>query len=385
MITGTAPAAAPAAWQDAALCSTKIIDTRDEVDASGRAFVCYALEATGVPPGLPKEEMRWLVRKRYTEFYQFYKDLFAASKSVPEIATFKFPHKSLFHNHDPRTIERRKRSFEELMSLALAVQPALLLRFLSESAPEQCVLNSDSPARASSASPDLTRMISDTYADRVSGFGSPSSGPSIAEVDGENSIPMRPIPEDEPMEFSRALLRVRRIEATQLKKVDLLGDNDPFVTLAFDKWRGRTRTLTNGGQNVSWDLAGDKKFEFDVTMDAMERLELRLAAHDDNDISSSEEIGKGALSLSGILTRGMDVEISASVRLVDSKNRFAGHVVIYFDLVEHPEDIATNMRRMNETGVAISLFYIFLYEVCLLIYVLWSFDYSKCTTIYVSR
>lgn len=350
----------------------RVVEHKDEVDVSGKVFVCYVIAVTG-SSGVDGdgEDVQWIVRKRYTEFYQFYQGLYVVAKNIPAVLAYKFPHKSLFHNHDPRTIERRKAGFEELMTLALVAQPTLLSEFLQVSAPELCGQSSESPSRTSSWSPDIS---SSTVAP-----ASPLAPVAIALNGGlDSTVPvMQPIPEDEPVEFSRALLRIKRVEATNLKKVELLGNNDPFVTLAFDKWRGRTKTRDNAGCNVSWELAGDHKFECTVTTDSLERLQLRVAAHDDNDISSSKEIGKGAMSLSDVLTRGFDVESTVTVDLVDSKQRPAGRVVVVYDIVEHPDDVADNERKIHENGVLFALFYIILYEACLLVYVLITFDYGK--------
>lgn len=355
---------------DTAPLSMHVVDHKEDVDITGKTFVCYIIEVTGMLPAISSEEILWTIRKRYTEFYQFYKALVAACHNEPEVSAFNFPHKSLFHNHDIRTIERRKQGFEELLSLAQAVQPLLLMDFLQVSAPEDHRSLSESPIRASSASPDISCI--DTIVTSQNGMDTAD--------DQFQAVVMASIPEDEllePLDFKRALLRIRKVEALNLKKVEFLGENDPFVTLAFDKWRGRTKTMHNAGSDVAWQLEGQSKFEFEVTIDSLERLQLRLAAHDDNDISSSVEIGKGSSSLAKILSVGMDVETSVTVYLKDSKNKPSGHVIVYFDLVDHPDDIADNEKKINENGVVIAVFYIALYEMLLLVYVLWTFDYSK--------
>jgi hypothetical protein len=398
--SGTSPAAAPVSPTRVAVppptplavvTSMRIDAHSNGVDVNGKAFVCYCVEVTGLAAS--GGTMQWLVKKRYTEFLDFYYKLCDLSKGVSEVAAYKFPHKSLFHNQDPRTIDRRKSGFLDLLYLAFATQPALLLDFLRVSDPEQCSVWQESPSRqpdgiplrrASSCSPDVIRM-NDSAAAVGAGLESPVSafnGGGLLEEAAEMGVgvDMETIPEQEellePMEFSKAVIRILRVDANDLKKVEFIGDNDPFVTLAFDKWRGRTKTLDNAGQNVSWKLAGDPKFHFDVSIPSLEMQVLRVAAYDDNDLSSATLIGQGSMTLSKVLSTGMDVENSVVVQLTDSKNKPVGKVTVVYDLVQHPDDIAETEKRVQENGLVFALFYIILYEFGLLIYVLVTFDYS---------
>jgi hypothetical protein len=342
-----------AAWAG----SVSVVDHRADVDEGGKTYVTYIVNVS--PQDLSEES--WTVNRRYSQFAELYSNMLAAPRGTyPGFDKYSFPNKSMFHNSDIRTIERRKAGFDALLKIALKASPlpATVISFLKIG--EHTGTRSSVASPAAYATPDGKALMKPPGVTRDPSFGALDS---FADV--------------EPPEFDLALLRILSIEATKLKDVELVGGNDAFVTLAFDKYRGKTKTIDGAGKNASWNTAGDSAFQFDVTADSLRDMVLKVGAYDDNKLKSAVFIGQGAVSLADVLTLGFDCETSLNVVLKDAKDQFAGNVVIRFDLVEHPDVISKELTRAQVGGVAFALFYISLYAVSRLLYLIATFDYRR--------
>ena len=57
---------------------------------------------------------------------------------------------------------------------------------------------------------------------------------------------------DSPIRCSNTWLNIIQISVNNLRSVKWNGDNDPYVVIHIGSWRGTTKTIWSGGNNVSW-------------------------------------------------------------------------------------------------------------------------------------
>ena len=348
---------------------------------SGTAIVLKHVEITDEKTGVnyigylvsvqPDDEFMpaWTVLRRYSQFADLYAKMTADTTMVYKgIAKYVFPRKSLFHNSDMRTITRRISGFNELLKISLSTNTLtpLMIDFLK--------IKDQSTAASVDSITQLTTLST------TPDTGSLTSTPVLLQQKQGSVSSLNLLNDFEPLEFTKALIRILHIEATKLKDVEVLGKNDAFVTLAFEKYRGRTKTIDGAGQSASWSTTGNFAFEFGVTMEDLLSLQLKVGAYDDNDISSATLIGQGEGYLSTVIAAGMDCEVTINVELRNSKKQFAGNVAITFELVEHPEVVAKELSKTHEGAIVFSLFYIVFYSICRIIFLVATFDYRTLLT-----
>jgi hypothetical protein len=360
------------------ISSAVIGDSRQALDNKGKMYFAYIISVVS-------DNSSWTVEKRYSQFSDFYEELKDdPSSGKIDLSGFLFPNKSLLHNSDLKTLERRRAGFQHLLDLVLGQNPSHpgLLRFLAptlQTPSTRWSVNDMSEGVRDDHSPSMP------HGDFLNASSDPFStapGPAAPLQDiptGRVPIPLTStiIDESQPVEeFPLGLVRIKKVEATQLKNVEILGRNDAFVTFAFDNWRGRTSTVNNAGDHASWDTDGDGGFCFDASSQMLTNIPLRVAVFDDNDLKSDVLIGKGAVYLTKLLAYGLDSEITLDVILRDKKYLSAGSVRITLDVVMHPETIEENMRKSHEGGIVFAGFYTVLCYVGYVLYKLFTFDYG---------
>lgn len=392
-----------------AILSAAIGDSRQLLDNKGKLYFAYVIAVVS-------DTDTWNVDKRYSEFSDFYEELRDdPSSDKIDLSGFLFPNKSLFHNSDQKTLERRKAGFQHMLDLVIEQNPSYpgLLRFLAptlatpsrrwsindmgESPADDlgsAVQNSgDSAAKEKddgssngvpTAPPPLSKFPSSPSSTSSSTVNVPQQVDGTGRQRSTSACPRAPyvsgsavIDDGQPtIDFALGLVRIKKVEATRLKNVELIGGNDAFITFAFDHWRGRTCTRPNAGDHASWATDGDDDFTFDASSKMLANTPLRVAAFDDNDLKSEVLIGKGAIFLNQLLAYGLGSEITLDVELKDKKYLYAGTVRITLDVIVHPETLEENMRKAHEGGLVFAGFYTVIIYVGYVLYKVVTFSYG---------
>lgn len=140
---------------------------------------------------------------------------------------------------------------------------------------------------------------------------------------------------DEP--FVDGTLRIHRIKCLELKDVETVGKNDPYVILSLAAWRDQTEAIEDAGDSGLWD---NLDFAIPVTSDIIDFESLRITVMERNSLSSNKTIGSGITQLTRLhlsLQSTPSSEVDLVVNLVDEKKKFAGKVIVYATLDRYVE------------------------------------------------
>jgi len=147
---------------------------------------------------------------------------------------------------------------------------------------------------------------------------------------------------EQPLQFEKALARVRHIRTADLRNVELIGRNDPFVDMSFgDAWCGRTSTIEEGGSNVEWDIseADQGALQFPVTRDQLRDQKLKISVSDENTYRSHVLIGQCDMDISVLLgVRYFGDRVATTAELLNKKGKGSGYVTVTFDIWTYNDD-----------------------------------------------
>lgn len=138
-----------------------------------------------------------------------------------------------------------------------------------------------------------------------------------------------------PLDFQFGQFKVARIAAFHLKNTELMGQQDPFITLKLGEWTAKTYTQDDVGSEATWNYL---TFSCDVLREAVQSQMLEVVAFDENTGRANALIGTGAVSLMKCAAHlGQEVELK--VKLVDAAGASSGKVVIYGTLTVPEPDV----------------------------------------------
>lgn len=132
-----------------------------------------------------------------------------------------------------------------------------------------------------------------------------------------------------PESFVSGTISIKKIQCTELKNVELIGKNDPYVKLTLENEHFETEYLENGGSNVIFENLDITKF---VKKDFVEFECINVQVYDKNSVSSDVLVGEGQIYLKSLLTR-QDTDIDLTTDIIDKKtNKVTGKVTLYLRL-----------------------------------------------------
>jgi len=124
----------------------------------------------------------------------------------------------------------------------------------------------------------------------------------------------------------RFVVALTRIACEDLKAVDLLGKNDPYVALQFgSSWSAKTECKDNAGAEAEW---GGLQISFVATEIVLKSEPLRLQVLDYNGLRSHVTIGEATLSLASLVASSIGRESELSVDIIDSSGVKSGRVTV---------------------------------------------------------
>jgi hypothetical protein len=134
------------------------------------------------------------------------------------------------------------------------------------------------------------------------------------------------------MSFTKALVRIKKIEASELKNVEWMGKNDPFVILNFGNlWKDKTPHQEDAGAGATWET--DLKMEFQATPNDIKTIPITCEVYDHNTLRSHTIIGTGSISINDLTSIGQSKLYS--IDLIDNKKK-SGVLKVTIELVAIP-------------------------------------------------
>ena len=129
-----------------------------------------------------------------------------------------------------------------------------------------------------------------------------------------------------PNSFEIGTFNISKISAFNLKNTELIGKQDPYVTLKFGDWTDKTHTIDEAGDNASWDfLSIDCE---NVTKQILRTQQLEVSVFDENTTRSDVLIGKSSIPLLVCASKLGTVQ-KLTLKIMDEQDKFSGKVVIY--------------------------------------------------------
>jgi Ca2+-dependent lipid-binding protein len=140
---------------------------------------------------------------------------------------------------------------------------------------------------------------------------------------------------DSPQKSGDIVLKIRAITASNLANVELIGKNDPFVTLKVsDFFQGKTSTSHETGSSAQWTYADSDASQMVIctNLENLSKASMEVEVYDENTkFRSNVLIGKGEIRLDVIksqLNAAGGCEMKLSSPIVDLKGKTSGNVDI---------------------------------------------------------
>ena len=141
--------------------------------------------------------------------------------------------------------------------------------------------------------------------------------------------------------FVRGVLRVKRIKCTELKSVEMVGKNDPYVTLDFGTESCKTDPLDGAGGEALFDFLD---FKFQVQEDLLKFENMTVKVFDKNSVRNDVLIGSSVFSLKNILLNAnKKIETDISLIIHDEKGKKSGCVTLYVHLDSDIPEVARDL------------------------------------------
>jgi Ca2+-dependent lipid-binding protein len=134
------------------------------------------------------------------------------------------------------------------------------------------------------------------------------------------------------------IVKVQKIICGDLKNVEMMGKNDPFVILKFGESPliQKTSTKQDAGSAASWD---DLDFDIEATkVELIDKL-LNIEVYDENSLMSNTLIGSRQVSLTELLLKVGQGNQILSYELFDKNKLKSGVVKIHLSLIEKPKPL----------------------------------------------
>jgi hypothetical protein len=174
-----------------------------------------------------------------------------------------------------------------------------------------------------------------------------------------------------PLVFDEAVIRLRRITLNDLKQVDLVGKNDPYVKIKSSDalWECSTVPVEEGGADVEWIISDEEilggeepksitrlsqnSYQFSSKYSELFSKSLNILIYDKNSFRSDVLIGETSIALSQLTQlTGYQEEITIT-REIRKKGKgtmaTTGYVSIIFDLV--PVETAPLQSKLKKSDI----------------------------------
>ena len=131
--------------------------------------------------------------------------------------------------------------------------------------------------------------------------------------------------------FFTGILHLKSIRCHGLKNVEIMGKNDPYVTLNFGSQIFSTSVLENAGEDAIFEYLD---FKFNVCEESLKFESMILNVFDKNCLRNDVLIGKNSISLRNVLCH-INVNTDISIDILDEKGKVSGKVILFLKLIPH--------------------------------------------------
>lgn len=169
-----------------------------------------------------------------------------------------------------------------------------------------------------------------------------SSTDSTASTSSSTSSLIPPMIRDKNIAYT---LNVSCIQCSNLRNVELLGKNDPFVVLELGSSSIETEAIDNAGANAIFE---DKNMMMEcITENILIENELKVSVYDHNDLRAHVLIGAGQISLSSIFNTPLGIEVQMLVNLSPANS---GTVKLWVSL----NSMSSMLKKQTISGASCS-------------------------------
>ena len=140
-------------------------------------------------------------------------------------------------------------------------------------------------------------------------------------------------------------LRIRRIECSNLRKVDMTG-NDPYVRLDFGgDAMIRTKYRRKAGSSAEWNVSMDIE-ELDTSSD----MSMKAEVWDHNDFASKAKIGEISIPIRDLLAPVLSNLGNEVVRELSLQNagKPSGEMKLFLTAFRNETDVHADLKRARE-------------------------------------
>ena len=137
---------------------------------------------------------------------------------------------------------------------------------------------------------------------------------------------------------SGSTLHIQKIIASNLRNVELIGNNDPYILLNFNGgfWNGKTPVIPGGGSELEWSFQPNEPgLQFQLTATDLHNGVFSVQAMDSNSFRSDAVIGTGEMNLRDGSYYAIDSNLGSltiSTSLHDNAGRISGTVTVSLTL-----------------------------------------------------
>ena len=150
-----------------------------------------------------------------------------------------------------------------------------------------------------------------------------------------------------PIGLDKGVLHIHRIRATELKNVEILGKQDPFIVINYDNsFEYKTSAQQSSGNEAIFDYL-DAKIPINVS-DLGSKL-IQFTAMDENMFLSNKSIGKGTCRLNNIIE--LNKEETMTIVLKNDTHDVTGKLIMYCRF----EEITLETSRSSDDEIRVSL------------------------------
>lgn len=133
-----------------------------------------------------------------------------------------------------------------------------------------------------------------------------------------------------PLKFDEAFVCIHHIKLNDLKQVDLIGKNDPYVMLSYgESWKIETSILEEGGADVEWKYSDLTEMpQFHIMANDLYDKSLHVEVYDANQYRSNVLIGDVKINLTPLRSLTSYDEEYVITREIKKKGKITGHVTL---------------------------------------------------------
>lgn len=141
-------------------------------------------------------------------------------------------------------------------------------------------------------------------------------------------------------------LLISRIEARDLKNVEIIGKNDPFVVIKMGSFEFTSHHLEGAGANCEWDYS-NKPLTLDASDALLNNVAMDIKVFDHNHMRNHTLIGESMQSLKNLLSDAHGKEIPIDFSIINRKGQVSGYITMYLNYMKKTKNQCDPLCGIN--------------------------------------